>query len=56
MTIAKVMFAAVRGEREILSQALVMRPDGSTKPIEFRAIRRDGEIEVYYRAVADRAR
>ena len=48
-TVAKAMFAAVRGEREILSQALVMRPDGSTMAIEFRAIHRGREVEVYYR-------
>jgi hypothetical protein len=49
--VAKAMFAAVRGEREIVSQALVMRPDGSTMSIEFRAIHRGREIEVYYRPV-----
>jgi PAS domain S-box-containing protein len=46
---AQAMFEAVSEEREVRSEALVARPDGSTLPIEFRAIRRDGEIEVCYR-------
>lgn len=50
-TIANAIFAAVRGEREILSEALVMRPDRTTLSIEFRAIHRGREAEVYYRPV-----
>ena len=46
---AQAMFQAVSEEREVRSEALVARPDGTTLPIEFRAIRRDGEIEVCYR-------
>jgi len=48
---ALAMFDAVRHFREVRSEALVRRPDGSTLPIEFRAARRDGEIEVSYRAL-----
>ena len=48
---AMAMFEAVRQSREVRSEALVQRPDGTTLPIEFRAIRRDGEIEVCYRAL-----
>ena len=46
---AQTMFEVVFQEREVRSEALVVRPDGSTVPIEFRAIRSDGEIEVCYR-------
>ena len=48
---AQAMFEAVRQFREVRSEALVRRPDGTTLPIEFRATRRDGEIEVCYRAL-----
>jgi hypothetical protein len=44
-----VMFEAVSQAREVRSEALVQRPDGTTVQIEFRAVRRDGEIEVSYR-------
>ena len=50
---AQAMFEAVSEEREVRSEALVARPDGTTLPIEFRAIRRDGEIEVCYRPLED---
>jgi hypothetical protein len=43
------MFEAVIEARETRSEALVQRPDGTTVPIEFRAIRRGDEIEVCYR-------
>ena len=46
---AQALFEVVDEEREVKSEALVARPDGSTLAIEFRAIRRDGEIEVCYR-------
>jgi PAS domain S-box-containing protein len=46
---ALAMFEAVSQFREVRSEALVQRPDGSTLPIEFRAVRRDGDIEVSYR-------
>ena len=46
---AQAMFEAVTEEREVRSEALVVRADGSTVAIEFRAIRRDGDIEVCYR-------
>jgi PAS domain S-box-containing protein len=46
---AQAMFEAVSQLREVRSEALVQRPDGSTLPVEFRAVRRDGEIEVCYR-------
>lgn len=46
---AQAMFEAVSQFREVRSEALVQRPDGSTLAIEFRATRRNGEIEVCYR-------
>ena len=46
---ASAMFEAVSQSREVRSEALVQRPDGTTLSIEFRAVRKDGEIEVYYR-------
>lgn len=46
---AQAMFEVVSEEREVRSEALVVRPDGSTVAIEFRAIRRNGDIEVSYR-------
>jgi PAS domain S-box-containing protein len=46
---AQAMFEAVSQSREVRSEALVQRPDGSTLAIEFRAARRDGAIEVCYR-------
>jgi hypothetical protein len=48
---ALAMFEAVSQYREVRSEALVQRLDGTTLPIEFRAIRRDGVIEVCYRAL-----
>jgi hypothetical protein len=48
-TAAQAMFEAVNEEREVRSEALVTRPDGSLLQIEFRAILRDGDIEVDYR-------
>jgi len=48
---AQAMFEVVAEEREVRSEALVVRPDGSTVAIEFRAIRRDGDIEVCYRPI-----
>ena len=46
---AQAMFDVLSVEREVRSEALVVRPDGSTVAIEFRAIRRNGDIEVSYR-------
>ena len=46
---AHAMFEAVSQTREVRSEALVQRPDGTTLPIEFRAARKDGDIEVFYR-------
>jgi PAS domain-containing protein len=46
---AQAMFEAVMQEREVRSEALVVRPDGTTLLIEFRAAQRDGEIDVCYR-------
>jgi len=48
---AQAMFEAVSQYHEVRSEALVRRPDGTTLPIEFRAIRRDGRIEVCYRSL-----
>ena len=47
--VAQTMFEVVFQEREVRSQALVVRPDGSTVPIEFRAVRNEDQIEVCYR-------
>ena len=47
--VAQAMFEAVADEKEVRSEAVVQRPDGTTLAIEFRAIRRDDEIEVCYR-------
>lgn len=47
--VAEAMFEALAEEREVRSEAVVARPDGTTVAIEFRAVRRDGEIEVCYR-------
>jgi hypothetical protein len=49
---AQAMFEAVSQFREVRSEALVQRPDGTTLAIEFRAVRRNGEIEVCYRPLA----
>lgn len=48
---AQALFEVVGETNEVRSEALVQRPDGTTVPIEFRAIRGDGdgEVEVYYR-------
>lgn len=46
---AQTMFEVLFQEREVRSEALVVRPDGSTVAIEFRAVRSNGEIEVCYR-------
>jgi PAS domain-containing protein len=50
---AQGLFEAVVAEREVRSEALLARPDGTTLAIEFRAIRRNGVIEVDYRPVED---
>ena len=49
--IAGAMFEALQNEGEVRSEAVVQRPDDTTLLIEFRAIRRDGEIEVCYRPI-----
>jgi PAS domain S-box-containing protein len=46
---AQAMFEVVSEEREVRSEAVVVRADGSRVAIEFRAISIDGEIEVCYR-------
>jgi PAS domain-containing protein len=46
---AQAMFEAVSQFREVRSEAQVLRADGTTLAIEFRAVRRNGEIEVCYR-------
>jgi len=47
--VAGAMFEALQTQGEVRSEAVVQRPDDTTLLIEFRAIRRDGEIEVCYR-------
>jgi PAS domain S-box-containing protein len=49
---AQAMFEVVSMEREVRSEAVVMRPDGSPLAIEFRAVKKDGDIEVCYRPLA----
>lgn len=49
--VAGTMFEALQTEGEVRSEAVVQRPDDTTLLIEFRAIRRDGEIEVCYRPI-----
>jgi PAS domain S-box-containing protein len=46
---ARAMLEVIAEEREVRSEAVVSRPDGTALPVEFRAIRRDAEIEVCYR-------
>jgi hypothetical protein len=46
---AQALFEVVSEEQEVRSEAVVVRPDGSTVAIEFRAIVLDGEIEVCFR-------
>lgn len=48
---AQAMFEVVSEEREVRSEAVVVRADGSSVAIEFRAILIDGEIEVCYRPI-----
>lgn len=49
---ARAMFEALREQGEVRSEALVVRGDGTTLAIEFRAVREDGEIDVRYRPLA----
>ena len=53
-TAATAMFEVVTEEREVRSEAIILRPDGSTLAIEFRAIRKDRDIEVCYRPLEPR--
>ena len=46
---ARAIFEAVSQFREVRSEALVLRPDGTTIPLEYHAARHDGDIEVAYR-------
>jgi hypothetical protein len=46
---AQALFEVLDEMRDVRSEALVVRPDGTTLGIEFRAIRRGDEIEVCYR-------
>jgi PAS domain-containing protein len=54
--VAQAMFEAVNEERDVRSEALVTRPDGTTLAIEFRAAVLDGEIEVCYRPIGEMGR
>lgn len=49
--VAGAMFEALQTEGEVHSEAVVQRADDTTLLIEFRAVRRDGDIEVCYRAI-----
>ena len=53
-TAATTMFEVVAGEREVRSEATLLRPDGTTLAIEFRALRTEGDIEVCYRPLDQR--
>jgi hypothetical protein len=46
---AQALFEVVDEQREVRSEARVVRPDGTAFAIEFRAVRSDGEIEVCFR-------
>lgn len=46
---AQAMFEVVNEQREVRSEAELIRADGSMLAIEFRAVNVDGEIEVCYR-------
>ena len=46
---AQAMFEVVNEQREVRSEAELIRADGSMLTIEFRAVNVDGEIEVCYR-------
>jgi hypothetical protein len=54
-SMAQAMFEALSEEREVRSEALLTRPNGTLLPIEFRAVLADGEIDVAYRPL-DEAR
>jgi PAS domain-containing protein len=49
---ALAMFQVLAHEREVRSEAVVIRPDGTSLAIEFRALRTDRDIEVCYRPLA----
>lgn len=51
---ATAMFEVVTEQHDVRSEARILRPDGSTFAIEFRAIRKDREIEVCYRPLESR--
>lgn len=50
---ARAMFEALAEDREIATEALVRRTDGTTLRIELHATRKDGEVDVRYRPVAE---
>lgn len=50
--VEKAMFEALRDEEEVHSRALAVRQDGTTLSIEFRAIRLNGDVDVFYRPLA----
>ena len=52
---AQALFEVVDEERDVRSEAFVVRPDGTELGIEFRAIRRDDEIEVCDRPLEARS-
>jgi len=49
---AEAMFAVLSREREVRSEAVIVRPDGTTLAIEFRAVRTGDDIEICYRPLA----
>ena len=49
--VAGAMFQALQTQGEVRSEAVVQRPDDTTLLIEFRAVRRDVDIEVCYRPI-----
>ena len=51
---AQTMFSALAENREVSTEALLRRVDGTTLRIELHASRLDGEINVYYRPIDDR--
>jgi hypothetical protein len=43
------MFEALADQEEVRSKAVAIRQDGTMLPIEFRATRLDGEVDLFYR-------
>ena len=51
---AGAMFDALANDREVQTEAVIRRVDGSPVRIQLHAVRQDGEIDVRYRRLAER--